>query len=115
MFSGTSSVPIISGATLIIVNIQLLVSDKDLDHVWFSRFYMCAAIAHQWFGHYIAKQSVYVSCCSVSRSPYSLAFIFLPLFRDDLWIIIGFSRWIAYQFMKRVYGNNEVKFRLKKV
>lgn len=65
MFSGTSSVPIISGATLIIVNIQLLVSDKDLDHVWFSRFYMCAAIAHQWFGHYIAKQSVYVSCCSV--------------------------------------------------
>lgn len=58
VFSGTSSVPVISGATLVVVNIQLLVSQRDLDHVWFSRFYLCAAIAHQWFAHYISKESM---------------------------------------------------------
>ncbi|KAJ3358055.1 hypothetical protein HDU91_005325, partial [Kappamyces sp. JEL0680] len=76
VFSSTCPVPIISGATVIIVNIQLLVSERDIDH---------------WFGHYIARQSI-----------------------DDVWLIVGFSRWIAYQFMRKIYGNNEVKYRLKK-
>jgi hypothetical protein len=33
---------------------------------------------------------------------------------DDLWLVIGFSRWIAYQFLKKIHGNNEIIFRLKK-
>jgi hypothetical protein len=91
VFSSSSPVPIISGATVFIVNIQLLVSEKDIDHVWISRFYLCAALAHQWFGHYIAKQTV-----------------------DDHWLVVGFTRWIAHQFMRKIYGNNEFKYRLKK-
>jgi aminopeptidase N len=91
VFSETTHAPIISGATIIIASINLLLESNVIDQVFQTRFTLSNAIAHQWFGHYIS-----------------------PASWDDLWIIIGFSRVLAYQFMKKIHGNNEIKFRIKK-
>jgi hypothetical protein len=91
VFSDQTHTPIVSGATIIVANVNLLLQDSVIDHVFTNRFELCTAVAHQWFGHYIASQSW-----------------------DDTWIIIGFSRWIAYMFLKKIHGNNEFKFRIKK-
>ncbi|KAI8897387.1 hypothetical protein BC833DRAFT_49750 [Globomyces pollinis-pini] len=91
VFSETSRSPIVTGAQIIIASCNLLIDETIIDHVFQTRFYLCTAIAHQWFGHYIT-----------------------PNTWDDIWLIVGFARWIAYQCLKRMHGNNEMKFRTQK-
>jgi len=91
VFTDCTHAPIISGATLIVASVNLLLQENVIDPVYPTRFQLCNAIAHQWFGHYIAPGSW-----------------------DDLWIIIGFSRWLAHMFLRKIHGNNEFQFRIKK-
>jgi hypothetical protein len=83
--------PIKSAATLITASVKLLLEDNVIDQVFHTRFYMCYAIATQWFGHYIT-----------------------PTVWDDQWLIVGFSRVLAYQFTRKMFGRNELTFRIRK-
>ncbi|KAJ3257113.1 hypothetical protein HK103_004941 [Boothiomyces macroporosus] len=91
VFGETTNCPITVGATVVIASVNLLITEHVIDHVFSTRFYLVQGLACQWFGQYINHETW-----------------------ADIWIIAGFTRFISYQFMRKMHGNNEVKFRIKK-
>ena len=81
----------IAGVSIAITSVNLLVHERIIDQVFETRGSLCNMLAKQWFGHYIG-----------------------PSEWDDIWVIVGFVGWMTYQFLKKMHGNNEDKFRTRK-
>lgn len=90
VFVDDISPPFISGAGIVLLNINLLLQPDSIQ-VLESRFMTCVAICSLWFGHYIT-----------------------PSKKSDLWLMIGFCRVVGMYYIKKVFGNNEFKFRILK-
>lgn len=78
-------------ATLSIVSNDLLYGEDAIEQVFDSRHSLSHALAVQWVGINI-----------------------LPKTWSDMWLINGLGLYVAAQFFKRLFGNNEYRFRLKK-
>lgn len=79
------------GSSFAIMNVALLVPETVIDQVYETRAALCNALAKQWFGHYVAPASPH-----------------------DIWVIVGFIGWLTNQFLKKLHGVNEDKFRSMK-
>lgn len=78
-------------ATLSLVSVDLLHWDDAIDQVYETRQALSHALACQWVGINI-----------------------LPKTWSDLWLVNGLSLYISALFLKKLFGNNEYRFRLKK-
>ena len=70
---------------------HLLFDKKAIDETFETRIEIARCIANQWFGQYI-----------------------LPKTGTDNWIMVGIANYITSLFVKKHFGNNEYRFRLKK-
>ncbi|KAI0028582.1 hypothetical protein K488DRAFT_80600 [Vararia minispora EC-137] len=77
--------------TMSIVSLDLLHGDDAIDQVYETRQVLSHALAVQWAGINI-----------------------LPKLWSDLWLVNGLGLYIAAQFLRKLLGNNEYRFRLKK-
>lgn len=77
-------------ATLSICNTNILHSETILDQVFNTRNVLCKALAHQYFGCFIAMTSW-----------------------NSAWLIRGISMYIGAQFRKQTFGNNECRFEIQ--
>lgn len=81
---------VISGATISIVSVDMLVDESQIDQVFESRLAISRSLAFQWFGHYLAPQKW-----------------------EDLWAILGLANLMTGLFIRKLFGNNEFKSRLR--
>ncbi|PCH34126.1 hypothetical protein WOLCODRAFT_130217 [Wolfiporia cocos MD-104 SS10] len=78
-------------ATLSIVTVDLLHGDDAIDQVFETRHCLSHALAYQWIGINIQQKTW-----------------------SDTWLVNGLGLYITGLFMRRLLGNNEYRFRLKK-
>ncbi|KXS15137.1 Bromodomain-domain-containing protein [Gonapodya prolifera JEL478] len=83
--------PIVTGSGISIVSTQFLVDDDNIDQVYETRKLLSRALAQQWFGNYIVPNSWL-----------------------DIWIQVGFANFVSGLFLKKMFGNNEYRFRVRK-
>ncbi|KAL2915675.1 hypothetical protein HK105_204860 [Polyrhizophydium stewartii] len=81
---------VLTGSTMVLASVDLLVDESLIDQVYESRYSLTRALASQWFGHYMA-----------------------PNRWTDTWVIVGFANYMASQFMRKMFGNNEFKYRIQ--
>ncbi|KAH6585131.1 hypothetical protein BASA61_007054 [Batrachochytrium salamandrivorans] len=79
---------IVTGSTMVLASVDLLVDETLIDHVYEARLCLARSLSTQWFGHYMA-----------------------PNKWTDVWVLVGFSNWMTALFMKKMFGNNEFKYR----
>lgn len=82
--------PIISGS-LVIVNASCLVEEFCIDQVYETRELLCFMLASMWFGKTVAAATVF-----------------------DTWIVVGLAGWMTQQFLRKLHGHNEDKFKIRK-
>ncbi|TFY71826.1 hypothetical protein EVG20_g1175 [Dentipellis fragilis] len=78
-------------STLSIVSVDLLHGEDAIDQVYETRQALSHALACQWIGINIQ-----------------------PKVWSDLWLVNGLGLYIAGLFLRKLFGNNEYRFRLKK-
>ncbi|THH30629.1 hypothetical protein EUX98_g3547 [Antrodiella citrinella] len=78
-------------ATLSILTVDLLHGEDAIDQVFETRHCLSHALACQWIGINIHQKAW-----------------------SDTWLVNGLGLYIAGLFMRKVFGNNEYRFRLKK-
>ncbi|KAL4251521.1 Transcription initiation factor TFIID subunit 2 [Abortiporus biennis] len=78
-------------ATLSLVTVDLLHGDDAIDQVFEARHSLGHALACQWIGINIVQKTW-----------------------SDTWLVNGLGLYITGLFMRKVFGNNEYRFRLKK-
>ncbi|KAJ3342193.1 hypothetical protein HDU93_002983 [Gonapodya sp. JEL0774] len=83
--------PVATGAGISVLSSHLLVDDHVIDQVYETRKLMARALAQQWFGNYIVPNSWL-----------------------DIWIQIGLANYISGLFLKKMFGTNEYRFRIRK-
>ena len=79
-----------SGATLAIFSTDILNDASIIDQTFSTRISLVEALAEQWFGNYVLPKSI-----------------------QDTWLIIGLSRFLAMQYLKKLFGQNEILYRLR--
>ncbi|CDZ96230.1 TATA binding protein associated factor [Phaffia rhodozyma] len=79
-----------SGAGMAIANVDLLFPEDVIDQAYETRHLLAHALAFQWVGINI-----------------------IPKMWSDTWLINGLGLYITGQFMRKLLGNNEYRFRLK--
>ncbi|KAF9409000.1 hypothetical protein BGZ94_002120, partial [Podila epigama] len=82
---------VFTSATMAVCSTSLLYSEDVIDQIYETRKLLTQALAQQWFGIHIVPKSW-----------------------PDIWIIIGLTNFVTSLFLKRMFGNNEYRFRLKK-
>ncbi|RKP35306.1 hypothetical protein BJ085DRAFT_22053, partial [Dimargaris cristalligena] len=83
--------PVIAGASLTILDSELLYPPDIIDQTYETRRLLSLVVAEQWFGQYIT-----------------------PKAWSDTWLIGGLAHHLAGLFLKHHFGTNEYLFRLKK-
>lgn len=78
-------------ATMAIVSVDLLHGEDAIDQLYETRQQLAHALACQWSGINI-----------------------LPKVWSDTWLVNGLGLYMAAQFLRKLLGNNEYRFRLKK-
>jgi len=79
------------GATMCLASIDLLHTEDAIDPVFETRIILSQAVAVQWFGINIYQKTW-----------------------SDTWLVNGLASYITSLFIRRHFGNNEYRFRLKK-
>eukprot|EP00842_Homolaphlyctis_polyrhiza_P005042 jgi/Hompol1/5539/HPOL_004519-RA len=72
--------PLVTGSTIALAGVELLIDETLIDQVFESRLYLTRSLASQW---------------------------------TDVWIIVGFAGWMTMMFMRKMFGNSEIKYRLQ--
>ncbi|CAB08750.3 TATA-binding protein associated factor Taf2 [Schizosaccharomyces pombe] len=90
-FVDETNFPIISTPSLVISSNSILYPKDSLDQIYDSTKTLTWALASQWIGVYL-----------------------IPKAWSDLWLIYGLSYYICGLFLKKLMGNNDYRFRLKK-
>ncbi|KAG0354057.1 hypothetical protein BGZ54_001872, partial [Gamsiella multidivaricata] len=80
-----------TSATMAVCSTSLLYSEDVIDQVYDSRKLLTQALAQQWFGIHI-----------------------VPKTWPDIWIIVGLTNFVTSLFLKKMFGANEYRFRMKK-
>ncbi|KAG0100029.1 hypothetical protein BGZ93_004620 [Podila epicladia] len=80
-----------SSATMAICSTSLLHPEDVVDQIYETRKLLTQALAQQWFGMHIVPKSW-----------------------PDMWIIVGLTNFVSSLFLKKMFGNNEYRFRMKK-
>ncbi|KAK3839214.1 MAG: hypothetical protein JOS17DRAFT_670950, partial [Linnemannia elongata] len=83
--------PTFTSASMAICSTSLLHPEDVIDQVYETRKLLTQALAQQWFGIYIVPKSW-----------------------PDVWIIVGLTNFVSSLFLKKMFGNNEYRFRMKK-
>lgn len=83
--------PTFTSASMAICSTSLLHPEDVIDQVYETRKLLTQALAQQWFGIYIVPKSW-----------------------PDIWIIVGLTNFVSSLFLKKMFGNNEYRFRMKK-
>lgn len=78
-------------AGLTILNKKLLYRPNEIEPIYKSTYSLSVALSEQWSGINVVPKSY-----------------------DDLWITIGIAHFMAQQFIKKLMGVNEYKYRIKK-
>ncbi|KAJ3388628.1 hypothetical protein HDU84_009634 [Entophlyctis sp. JEL0112] len=78
----------ILGAGIVIVSSNLLLDEDDIENVYESRTHFSKTLARQWFGQYVTHRNW-----------------------TDVWLTLGLSNYIAGQFIRKLLGNNEYRYR----
>ncbi|UXI16704.1 Rap guanine nucleotide exchange factor 2 [Sarcoptes scabiei] len=81
----------VSYATLSIFSINLLHSKHIIDQTYITRRILAHAIGEQYFGCFISMQSC-----------------------PDAWLVRGIAGFLAHDYYKKAFGNNEYRVRVKK-
>lgn len=79
------------GATMCLASVDLLHTDDAIDPVFETRILLSQAVAVQWFGINIYQKTW-----------------------SDTWLVNGLGSYITASFVRKHFGNNEYRFRLKK-
>lgn len=79
-------------AGLCILNESLLIPSNVIEPMFINTELLLDCLAFQWCGIHIVFQSF-----------------------DDLWCVVGIRRFIVWQYIKKLMGNNEFRFRIKKL
>ncbi|XP_067931725.1 transcription initiation factor TFIID subunit 2-like [Watersipora subatra] len=79
-------------ASMTIFNTNLLHSARIIDQNPLSRFAQAHGIAQQFFG------------CFISRKTWT-----------DAWLTVGISKYLAYQYQKATFGNNEYRYAVRQM
>ncbi|KAI8903370.1 hypothetical protein EDD86DRAFT_195844 [Gorgonomyces haynaldii] len=79
------------GSSCVVCGLDVLVQESTIDQVIETRSLLSQMLVRQWFGHYVS-----------------------PTHWDDIWVIIGFVSVISQQFIRKLHGANEDKFRGRK-
>lgn len=79
------------GATMCLASIDLLHTEDAIDPVFETRLILSQAVAVQWFGINIYQKTW-----------------------SDSWLVSGLASYITASFIRKHFGNNEYRFRLKK-
>lgn len=79
------------GATMCLASIDLLHTEDAIDPVFETRLILSQAVAVQWFGINIFQKTW-----------------------SDTWLVNGLASYISSSFIRKHFGNNEYRFRLKK-
>jgi transcription initiation factor TFIID subunit 2 len=79
------------GATMCLASVDLLHTEDAIDPVFETRLILSQAVAVQWFGINIYQKTW-----------------------SDTWLVNGLASYITSSFIRRHFGNNEYRFRLKK-
>ncbi|KAI1321818.1 hypothetical protein EDD11_000094 [Mortierella claussenii] len=80
-----------TSATMAICSTALLHSEEIVDQVYETRKLLTQALAQQWFGIHIVPKSW-----------------------PDIWIMVGLTNFVTSLFLRKMFGNNEYRFRMKK-
>ncbi|KAK3848138.1 MAG: hypothetical protein J3R72DRAFT_357988, partial [Linnemannia gamsii] len=83
--------PTFTSASMAICSTSLLHPEDVIDQVYETRKVLTQALAQQWFGMHIVPKSW-----------------------PDIWVIVGLTNFVSSLFLKRMFGNNEYRFRMKK-
>ncbi|KAG0279219.1 hypothetical protein BGZ95_001952 [Linnemannia exigua] len=83
--------PTFTSASMAICSTSLLHPEDVIDQVYETRKLLTQALAQQWFGMHIVPKSW-----------------------PDIWVIVGLTNFVSSLFLKRMFGNNEYRFRMKK-
>ncbi len=83
--------PVESAASLLLCSTHLLHGADVIEHVQHARRVISVALAAQWFGNFLRMRSW-----------------------ADTWLLVGIAEYLASLFMRKMFGNNEYKFRLLK-
>ncbi|KAI8597334.1 hypothetical protein EDD21DRAFT_327148, partial [Dissophora ornata] len=83
--------PTFTSATMAVCSTSLLYPEDVIDQVYETRKLLTQALAQQWFGIHIVPKSW-----------------------PDIWIIVGLTNFVTSLFLKKMFGNNEYRFRMKK-
>ncbi|OUM63817.1 hypothetical protein PIROE2DRAFT_29498, partial [Piromyces sp. E2] len=83
--------PLILGTTISFMSTLYLVTNDIIDQTYETRKNISRSLIMQWFGSYIVQKTW-----------------------ADTWLIHGLSHYIAGLFLKRHFGNNEYRYRLRK-
>lgn len=78
-------------ATLSLININLLHSRHVIEQTYITRRVLAQAIAEQYFGSFISMQTT-----------------------ADGWLTRGISSYLAYDYYRKAFGNNEYRYYVKK-
>ncbi|KAJ3113559.1 hypothetical protein HK100_001943 [Physocladia obscura] len=81
--------PIFIGAGIVILSSHFLIDEDDIENVYDSRKRFAIILASQWFGQYMTHRNW-----------------------TDVWLTLGLSKYIAGQFVRKLLGNNEYRYRL---
>ncbi|KAG0202200.1 hypothetical protein BGX28_005192 [Mortierella sp. GBA30] len=80
-----------TSATMAVCSTALLHSEDVIDQVYETRKVLTRALAQQWFGLHIVPKSW-----------------------PDIWVIVGLANFVSSLFLKKLFGTNEYRFRMKK-
>ncbi|KAG0202210.1 hypothetical protein BGX28_005202 [Mortierella sp. GBA30] len=80
-----------TSATMAVCSTALLHSEDVIDQVYETRKVLTQALAQQWFGLHIVPKSW-----------------------PDIWVIVGLANFVSSLFLKKLFGTNEYRFRMKK-
>ncbi|KAF9948419.1 hypothetical protein BGZ72_009665 [Mortierella alpina] len=91
VFVEDSWAPTFTSASMAVCNTSLLHPEDVIDQVFETRKVLTQALAQQWFGCHIVPKSW-----------------------PDIWVIVGLANFVSSLFLKKLFGTNEYRFRMKK-
>lgn len=77
-------------ASMTIFSVDLLNDEFIIDQTFSTRISLVESLAEQWFGVFVFPKGI-----------------------ADSWLTVGLSRYLAIQFFKKHFGQNEVLYRLR--
>lgn len=95
------------------ISSEYLCPRNIIDQLFESRRALDYGIAVQYFGVHIVPQKWYFSLFRLQMM--IMMMILALIFSSDTWLIVGLARYLSAQHLRLVFGNNDYRFRLRKV